>query len=125
MFVLIEVVQESGVGLVPADTDVAGMEHITDLVADQIDDDLEVELLGHALLDAIDDGQLRSALLLGLEQTLRLVEEARVFQRDAHACGDGCKKTDFRLAECVLPLVILQCDRAQRAVATEDRDRDR
>ena len=67
MFVLIEVVHESGVGVVPSNADVTGMEHVPQLVADEIDDGLEVQLLGHALLDAVDDRQLGGTLLLRLE----------------------------------------------------------
>ena len=44
-----------------------------------------VELAGHALLDAVDQRQLRRALLGFLQQPLRLVEQARVLERDAHA----------------------------------------
>jgi hypothetical protein len=39
----------------------------------------------HALLDAVDDGELGGAVLGFLEQALRLVEQAGVSQRDAHA----------------------------------------
>ena len=46
---------------------------------------LEVELGRQALLDAVDDGQLGRALLGLLQQALRLVEQARVLQRHAHA----------------------------------------
>ena len=42
----------------PADADVAGVEHLAQLVADEVDDGLEVELGGHALLDAVDHRQL-------------------------------------------------------------------
>ena len=65
------------------------LKHLAQLVADQVDDGLEVELGGEALLDAVDDRQLGGALLGLLEQALRLVEEARVLQRDAHARGDA------------------------------------
>src|SRR5258708_37473048 len=87
MFILVQVVHETGLGLMPADADVARMEYFAQLVADEIDDGLEVELLGHALLNAVDHRQLGGALLLGLEQKLRLVEETRVLQRHAHARG--------------------------------------
>jgi len=47
----------------PADGHVAGLEYFAQLVADQIDDGLEIELRGDSLLDAVDDGQLAGALL--------------------------------------------------------------
>ncbi len=45
----------------PADRDVAGLQHVAQLIADEIDDGLEFELRGHALLDAVDHRQLGSA----------------------------------------------------------------
>ena len=53
-------------------------------------DALDVELGGERLLHAVDDRELGGALLALLEQALRLVEEARVLQRHAHAGGDAC-----------------------------------
>ena len=52
-------------------------------------DALHVELGRERRLHAVDDRELGGALLGLLEQALRLVEEARVLQRDAHARGDG------------------------------------
>ena len=92
------------------------------LVADQIDDGLEVELGGHALLDAVDHRQLGGALLGFLEQALRLVEQARVLERDAHARGHRREQAHLGLAIGVFALVVLQVDRAEHAVTTEDRD---
>ena len=64
-------------------------EDLAQLVADEVDDRLEVELRGHALLDAVDDRELGHALLLCLEEALRLGEIARVLERHTHARGDG------------------------------------
>ena len=84
------------------------LEHFAQLVADQVDDRLEVELGGHALLDAVDDRELGGALLGLLEQALRLVEEARVLERDAHAVGERLQQADVGLAERVLALQVDQ-----------------
>ncbi len=78
--------------VVPADADVAGLEDLAQLVADQVDDRLEVELGRHPFLDAVDHRQLGGALLGLLQQALRLVEEARVLERDAHARDDGLSR---------------------------------
>ena len=59
-----------------------------DPVAHGIDDSLEVELLGERLADLVDDRQLGVALLGLGQQMLRLIEQARVFQRHAHARSD-------------------------------------
>ena len=73
----------------PADADVAGVQQIAQLVAHQIDDALEVERPRHAALDAVDHREFGGALLGLLQQPLGLVEQARVLERDAHACSDG------------------------------------
>ena len=88
MLVGVEDVQDARLPSHPADAHVAGVEHLAQLVADEVDDGLEVELRGHALLDAVDHGELGVALLGLLQQALRLVEEARVLQRHAHARRD-------------------------------------
>ena len=59
----VKVMHQAGLFVDPADPDIAGAEQITQLVTDQIDDALEVELCGHALLDTVDQRQLGGALL--------------------------------------------------------------
>src|SRR5215468_4479166 len=63
MLVLVQVVHEARFVFVPADADVAGMEYLAQLVADEINGGLEVELRRHSLLDAVDDSELGVALL--------------------------------------------------------------
>ena len=70
---------------------VAGAEDLGDLVADEVDDRLEIELRRQSLLNTVDDGELRGALLAFLEQALRFVEETGVFERDAHARRNGAQ----------------------------------
>ncbi len=106
----------------PTDTDIAGAEHLAQLVADEIDDGLEVELGRHPLLDAVDDRELGGALLGFLQQMLRLVEEARVLERDAHARGDRAEQAYLSLAERVFALVVLDDDRSEHTVTADDRD---
>ena len=72
------------------------LEHLAQLVADEVDDRLEVELGGHALLDAVDDRELGGALLGFLQQPLRLVEEPRVLERDAERRGDASSAAHVR-----------------------------
>ena len=70
----------------------------------------------------VDHGELGAALLGLLQQALRLVEEARVLQRHAHARGDGAdEQTHVGFAERVVALVFLQGDEAETPVAGEDR----
>jgi len=88
VFIDVGVVDQTGLRIVDADAQVRLIEDLADLVADGIVDALHVELGGERLLHAGDDRQLRGALLLGLEQALRLVEEARVLERDGHRIGE-------------------------------------
>ena len=57
-----------------------------------------------ALLHAVDDRELGVALLGLLEQPLRLVEQSRVLERDAHAAGERLEQTHVGLAEGMLAL---------------------
>ena len=98
----------------PADADVVGLQHLAQLVADEVDDALEVERSGHALLDAVDHRELGVALLGLLQQALRLVEQARVLQRDAHRRSDRFEQAQFGLAERMLALVVLELQAAER-----------
>ena len=61
-------------GVAPTDREVAGAEYPAQLVANEVNDRLEVERRRHALLDAGDDGELAPALL---ELGVALVELAR------------------------------------------------
>ena len=58
-----------------------GLEGLSDPLADQLDQCVEIELRRECLADAIDRRELRHALP-------RLVHEPGVVQRDAHAAGD-------------------------------------
>ena len=93
--------------VVPPDADVAGRENLAQLVAHEVDDALEVERSCDALLDAVDHRQLGVALLGFLQQSLRLVEQASVLQRHAHAGGHGGQQALIRLAKRVVAIVVL------------------
>src|SRR5437868_3801306 len=81
------------------DADVVGIEDVAELCADEVDDRLQSQLGSEALLDAVDHRQLCGALLLGLEQPLRLVEEARVLERYAHRVTERCEQAHVRSGE--------------------------
>ena len=120
VLVLVEIVDEVGLVVVPADADLLGAEHFAQLVADEVDDGLEVELRRHAFLDAVDHRQLGGATLGLLEQALRLVEQARVFQRHAHRVGERGQQVDVLVRERVLAVGV-DGDHAERLVALENR----
>ena len=120
MLVLVQEVDFARLVVDPADADVVALQHLAQLVADEVDDALEVQRAGHALLDAVDHRELGVALLGLLQQALRLVEQARVLQRDAHRRGDRLEQAHFGLAERMLALVILELQAAQHAIAGDD-----
>ena len=75
VLVFVEVVNLLGLRVVPADADVVGLQHLAQLVADEIDDRPGNRArASHPLLDAVDAPRARRALLGLLEQALRLVE---------------------------------------------------
>ncbi len=80
------------------------MEDVADLVADRVVDPLHVQLGGERCLDAVDDRELGIALLGFFQQPLRLVEQSRVLERDAHAVGERLQQAHVGIAERVLPL---------------------
>ena len=66
--------QSFRVRVVQPDARRIGGEELVDLVADQLDDGLEVQLLDQALSDAVDDLELRRPLSGFLEEPIGLVE---------------------------------------------------
>src|SRR5205085_7917370 len=91
VFVAVEVVKEACLLLVPIDAKVRGRKDLPELIANQVDDRLEVQLRGEALLNGVDNCQLGGALLGFLEQPLRLIEQPRVLQghTDRQRYGEG------------------------------------
>ena len=59
------------------------------------------------------------------QQPLRLVEEARVLERDAHGVGESLQQTDIRLAERMLALHVIQDNQPQSAIVCDERDVNR
>src|SRR3990172_6592351 len=110
---------QAGILVVDADIDDLGVEDVLDLVANEVVHGLHVELRRQALLDAVDDGQLGSALVGLGQQALRLVEEAGVLERDAHARGQGAQHAGVGFAEGGL-LEALERPDAEDAVAGQD-----
>ena len=53
----------AGLVVQPGNADIVALQHVAQLVADQVDDALEVERASDALLNAVDDRELAGALL--------------------------------------------------------------
>ena len=99
-------------------------EHLAQLVAHRVVHALDIEFAGQRLLHRIDDRELRRALLRFPEQSLRLVEEAGVFKRHAHARCHGRKQSHFGVAKGVLALEVLEADHAEHTLGAEHRNVD-
>jgi hypothetical protein len=106
VFEQIRVVDKPRLRVVDSDAHVGLVEDLADLVADRVVDPLHVELGGERLLHAGDDRELGRALLLGLEQALGLVEQARVFERDRHRVGQRGEEAHVGVDECILRLAV-------------------
>ena len=123
-FINIRVVNQIGLRVVDADADVRLIENLADLVADGVVDALHVELGGERLLHAVDDRELGRALLALLEQALRFVEQAGVFERHAHAVGQRLEQAHVGVAESVLALHVGHADDSARLIADHHRHQD-
>ena len=94
-----------------------------DPLADELDDRLEVELLGERLADLVDDRELGGALVRLGQQPLRLVEQPRVLEGDAHARRRASPSNrSSALGERVLAPMLVEDDDADHPVAGQDRD---
>ena len=98
----IRVMHHFGLGIKDPNPHVRLIEDLADLVADSVIDALHVQFGRERLLHTVDDCEFRGALLALLEQALRLVEQARIFQRHAHRVGQRLQKADVRWSERVL-----------------------
>ena len=123
MLEFVEVVDQVGLPIEQADSDVVGAEDVAELVADEVDDRLQVELRREPLLDAVDDLQFGGALLLGLEQPLRLVEQAGVVERDAHRVAQRRQQAHVGFGKGVCRL-LADADEAGHLVVTQNRNVD-
>ena len=95
-------------------------EHRDKAITDQVDDRLKIELLRQGRSDLVDDRQLGCALLRFGQQPLRLVEQARVLERNAHARGDRRHELLIALGERVRSQ-LRDREHADVAFATRDR----
>src|SRR4029079_4621210 len=101
-------------GVKHADVDRPGFEDAPDPLAHQVDDRLELELLGEAALDLVDHGKLGGPVS-------GLAEEPGVFEGYAHARRDRADDALVALAERIR-LGFAEHDDADRLIAGEDRD---
>ena len=96
--------------VIPANGHALRVEDIADRIANQVNDGAEVEFCRQSLLHVVNDGKFRGALLGLFEQALGFIEEARVFERDAHGVGNRCSKPYHRLGKNFLVFHIHKMD---------------
>ncbi len=81
----------------------SALERLAHLLADELQQDRQVELRGDRLTDAVDDVELGDPLA-------GLGDEAGVLQRDAQAGGERREQADVAIAERVLAVQVLEAD---------------
>ena len=135
MLVAIERVHLVGRLVQPPDLHVAGPEHLAQLVADEVDDGLEVELGRHALLDAVDDRELVRALLdqrvgrlqlgraLG-DLLLESLRPLRVVERDRRLAREHREEVAVGVVEAAERAVEVRVQVAHQRVARDQRRDD-
>ena len=104
-----------------ADVHDLGVEDLPTLVTDEVVHRLHVKVRGESLLDAVDHGKFRRALVSLLEQALRLVKETRIFERHAETRGNGQEQTFIAGCKGVLVVKIFQDNQASDIVSTDKR----
>ncbi len=134
MFVLVQIVDEVGLFIVPTNAEIGRIEDFAQLVADQVDDRLEIQLGGEPLLDRVDDRELGVALFeVGVRRRqfprafLDLVLEAlrplRVVQRDRGLAREHPQQVAVGLTEAPESAVDIDVEIAQQ-LALRDQRRD-
>ena len=93
-----------------ADIHDLGVKDLLDLVTDQVVHRLHVKLLGEALLDAVDDRQLGSALVCLREQALGLTEQSGILEGDAQTRREGRQQAHVRFGERIRAVDVLERD---------------
>ena len=83
------------------DVDDLRVEDLLQAVPDEVVHRLHLEVLGQAALNVVDERELGVALS-------RLLEQARVLERDAEASGDRRQQPDVGVAERVLAVDVLE-----------------
>ena len=96
------------------------IEDLAQPLAHEVVHRLDVELRGEALLDLVDDRQLRRPLVGVGEEALCLVEQAGVLERDPHRRGNRRQQALGGAVELVL-LEALEREHAEDLVRDEDR----
>lgn len=111
---------EIGLRIMNTNAHVTAAKNLANLIADSFVDALDVELCGEGGLDAVDNRQFRIVLFCFLQQALRLVEEARVFESGAQGGGHCCQQANIRFAIGIFSRIIINHDIAKDAIAADD-----
>ena len=90
---------------------------LVDPVPDEVVHRLHVEVLREPALDVVDQRQLRVPLS-------RLLEQARVLERDAEAARKRGQQAHVRVTERMLAVQVLERDHALSLLADDQRDED-
>jgi hypothetical protein len=114
-------VDKAGLVIEDPDVDDLGVEDRLKPISHEVVHRLPFQPLGEAPLDVVDQRQLGSSLVRLAQQPFRLVEQAGVLERDAHAGRERAQQPHV----CVVERARLQAldhDHAEDSVAGEDRN---
>ena len=102
-------VDHVGRGVVEGDVDEVGVEDLTELVAEPLDQRVELELLGERLSDVVHDRELGRPLA-------GLLEQPGVLEPHVQAPGERGEQPDVGLAERVFAIEVVERDDAGPSV---------
>ena len=94
-----------------------GLEEIAHLVSHHLDQHIRIELRGQCSADVVDRSQLGGPLLAFPEQAGGFIEEPGVFERHAHAVGEGREQAQIAFGKRPLVVHILQAEVAPDHIA--------
>ena len=125
MLDLVQEVDQAGRRIQPANRQVSGVEHLVQPVADQVDDALETDPGGHALLDAIDQRQFARAPLelrraLG-QLAFQTLLSAQVGQRDRRLWGQGGEQVAVAVVQAAEQAFEVGVEIAQQLLLRDER----
>ena len=129
VLVLVQKMEQAGLRIDQANADVLGLQHRAQLVAHEVDDGLEFQRPGHALLDAVDDGELACALLqlggaLG-HLAFQPRGEAHVGERQRRLGRQHAEELHVAVVESAVESVDVGVDEAQKLALREKRHDER
>src|SRR5262245_36061564 len=94
--------QEFVFTIIGCDINALYVKGLLNFIAHKVINGLHIQFGCQTRLHAVDDGEFGVTLFGLFEQTLRLVEETGVFERNTHGVGEGLQEPHIRFTERIL-----------------------